>query len=86
MELSFLSLPEKERRLYIEQAALRRNVSPLILEQDFWVCWLLAILFSNGRLGFSAVRGRIITMQNPVRFGLCLPIRASPRFAMITWR
>jgi hypothetical protein len=47
MELSFLSLPEKERRLYIEQAALRRNVSPLILEKDFWVCWLLAILFES---------------------------------------
>ena len=35
MELSFLTLPEKERQLYIEQAALRRNVSPLILEKDF---------------------------------------------------
>jgi hypothetical protein len=47
MEMSFLGLPEEERRLYIEQAALRRNVSPLILEKDFWVCWLLAILFES---------------------------------------
>lgn len=47
MELSFLNLPDKERRLYIEQAAVRRNVSPLILEKDFWVCWLLAILFES---------------------------------------
>jgi hypothetical protein len=38
MKLSFLTLPGKERRLYIEQAALRRNVSPVILEKDFWVC------------------------------------------------
>jgi hypothetical protein len=33
--------------LYIEQAATRRNVSPVILEKDFWVCWLLGILFES---------------------------------------
>ena len=37
MKLGFLTLPEKERRLYIGQAALRRNVSPVILEKDFLV-------------------------------------------------
>ena len=47
MRLSFLELPADERRLYIEQAALRRNVSPVILEKDFWVCWLLGILFES---------------------------------------
>jgi len=32
MKLRFLELSPDERRLYIEQAASRRNVSPVILE------------------------------------------------------
>jgi hypothetical protein len=47
MKLAFLELPAEERRLYIEQAAIRRNLSPVILEKDFWVCWLLGILFES---------------------------------------
>src|SRR6478736_4384302 len=47
MKLAFLELPAEERRLYIEQAAIRRNVSSVILEKDFWVCWLLGILFES---------------------------------------
>lgn len=48
MKLSFLELPTDERRLYIEEAAARRGVSPVVLEKDFWVCWLLAVLFRSG--------------------------------------
>lgn len=47
MKLEFLELPSNERRLYIEQAAIQRNVSPVIMEKDFWVCWLLGILFQS---------------------------------------
>src|SRR5262249_10315824 len=47
MRLGFLELPADERRLYIEQAATRRNVSPVLLEKDFWVCWLLGMLFES---------------------------------------
>ncbi len=47
MKLGFLELPSNERRLYIEQAAIHRNVSPVIMEKDFWVCWLLGILFES---------------------------------------
>lgn len=47
MRLTFLALPQDERRLYVEQAATRRNVSPVILEKDFWVCWVLAVLFGS---------------------------------------
>jgi hypothetical protein len=35
MKLKFLDLPADERRLYLEQAALRRNVSAVLLEKDF---------------------------------------------------
>ena len=47
MKLDFLKLPSDERRLYIEQAAIQRNISPVIMEKDFWVCWLLSILFES---------------------------------------
>ncbi len=47
MELEFLKLPDSERQLYIEQAAIQRNLSPIILEKDFWVSWLLGILFRS---------------------------------------
>jgi Nucleotidyl transferase AbiEii toxin, Type IV TA system len=47
VKLGFLDLPQDERRLYIEQAAIQRNVAPVVLEKDFWVCWLLGILFES---------------------------------------
>jgi hypothetical protein len=47
MRLSFLELPGHERRLYFEQAAARRGVSAVVLEKDFWVCWLLDVLFRS---------------------------------------
>ena len=47
MKLSFLELPAKERDLYFEQAAIRKNLAPVIIEMDFWVCWLLGILFES---------------------------------------
>ncbi len=47
MKLEFLELPADERGLYIEQAAVRRNVSPVPLEKDFWVYWLLGMLFRS---------------------------------------
>ncbi len=47
MKLNFVVMPADERRVYIEQAAARRNVSAVILEKDFWVCWLLGLLFES---------------------------------------
>lgn len=47
MNLKFLKLPPNERRLYIQQAAIQRNVSPVIMEKDFFVCWLLGLLFKS---------------------------------------
>ena len=47
MRLSFLELPGHERRLYFEQAAARRGLSAIVLEKDFWVCWLLDVLFRS---------------------------------------
>jgi hypothetical protein len=47
MTLAFLQLPPEERKLYMDEAAARRGLSPVILEKDFWVCWLLAIVFES---------------------------------------
>jgi len=47
MKLRFLELAADERRLHFEQAAIQRNVSPVLVEKDFWVCWLLAVLFES---------------------------------------
>lgn len=57
MRLKFLDLPPDERRLYIGQAATRRNVSPVVLEKDFWVCWLLGILFESEFAGSLVFKG-----------------------------
>ena len=57
MRLHFLELPADDRRLYIEQAAIRRNLSPVLLEKDFWVCWLLGILFESQFAGSLVFKG-----------------------------
>jgi len=54
MRLQFSLHPPEERRLYFEQVAQRRSLSPVIVEKDFWVCWLLALLF-NSRNGDALV-------------------------------
>jgi hypothetical protein len=48
VKLAFFDLPDDERRLAFEQAAAKRNVSTVVLEKDFWVCWLLGVLFRPG--------------------------------------
>lgn len=35
-----------DRRAYIEEAASRLNLTPVIIEKDFWVCWTLKRLVS----------------------------------------
>jgi hypothetical protein len=47
----FLALTPARRALAFEQAAIRRAVDAVIIEKDFWVCWLLGILFSQPELG-----------------------------------
>jgi hypothetical protein len=54
MKLQFLELPPDERAMYFQQAGAQRNVSPVLLEKDFWVSWLLGVLF-NSEFGPSLV-------------------------------
>jgi len=57
MKLTFLELPTSERNLYIGQAATRLNISPVVLEKDFWVCWMLGILFQSEFVGSLVFKG-----------------------------
>ena len=40
-----------DRLAFINEAALRRNVTPVIIEKDFWVCWTLKRLMQTPALG-----------------------------------
>lgn len=40
----FARRPAEDRRAYIEEAAARRDLTPIIIEKDFWVCWTLRCL------------------------------------------
>ncbi len=83
MRLNFLTLPAEERRLYIEQAAVRRNVSPVLLEKDFWVCWLLGLLFGSefaGSLVFKGGTSLSKVFSAIERFSEDLDLSLSPEF------
>lgn len=43
----FAGLPGQERELYFQQAADRLGLPSASVEKDFWVCWVLARLFSS---------------------------------------
>jgi len=47
MKNGFLGLSEDERKLALDDAALRMRMEPVILEKDFWVSWLLGLLFAQ---------------------------------------
>jgi hypothetical protein len=47
---SFATLPAPERRLLVEQVAARQGVVSVIVEKDFWVCWVLGRLFDTDAL------------------------------------
>src|SRR6266508_4321509 len=48
---AFALLPDAERTVRITEAAARLTVPTVIVEKDFWVCWLLGRIFSSASLG-----------------------------------
>ncbi|MEX1116952.1 MAG: nucleotidyl transferase AbiEii/AbiGii toxin family protein [Akkermansiaceae bacterium] len=40
-------LPDAERGLIFEETAARKNIAAPIVEKDFWVCWMLGLLFGH---------------------------------------
>jgi hypothetical protein len=47
----FASLDAKDKRAYFDVAAANLNIMPQLVEKDFWVCWILKILFSLPEIG-----------------------------------
>jgi hypothetical protein len=43
---SFAQLSPTERLIYFNEAAANKGVSPVIVEKDFWVVWILSRLFA----------------------------------------
>lgn len=40
-------MPVTERRVVFAEAAERLQIRPVIVEKDFWVCWMLGLLFGR---------------------------------------
>lgn len=83
MRLTFFQLPADERRLYIEQAAVRWNGSAVLLEKDFWVCWLLGMLFESefaGSLVFKGGTSLSKVFRVIERFSEDIDLSLSPEF------
>jgi hypothetical protein len=47
----FAKRPADDRLAFINEAAARRDVTPIIIEKDFWVCWTLRRLMETPALG-----------------------------------
>ncbi len=52
---TFATLPAKERELFFRQYQQRRGIDPVIVEKDFWVCWLLGRIFTEPKLADACV-------------------------------
>lgn len=52
---AFATLPPDERALFFQQYQQLHGVDPVIVEKDFWVCWLLGRIFARPELGNEAV-------------------------------
>ncbi|MBN9690750.1 MAG: nucleotidyl transferase AbiEii/AbiGii toxin family protein [Verrucomicrobia bacterium] len=44
-------LPAKDRRQLFVEAGARRGLPPFHVEKDFWVCWVLGVLFGDADAG-----------------------------------
>lgn len=42
----FLTLPQKEQAEIIQSLSYQLGKSPIILEKDIWICWVLENLFT----------------------------------------
>jgi predicted nucleotidyltransferase component of viral defense system len=46
----FVALPLERRALAFAQTAAHLSVSSVMVEKDFWVCWLPGLLFADAEL------------------------------------
>jgi len=48
---NFLLLKDLDKKVYFNVVAYELGVTPQLIEKDFWVCWILKILFSLPKSG-----------------------------------
>jgi len=51
----FATIPERDRTDFFIRYEERTRVDPAITEKDFWVCWILGLIFGTPELGGNAV-------------------------------
>lgn len=76
----FATLPPGERALFFQQYQRLHDVDPVIVEKDFWVCWLLGRIFAQPDLGghvvfkggtsLSKVFGAIVRFSEDIDLGI----------------
>lgn len=80
----FLALAADRRALAFEQAAAAMAASPVMVEKDFWVCWLLGLLFADAELAPHVVfkGGTSLSKVHGVidRFSEDIDLSLSPAF------
>ena len=52
---AFALQPVAERLMLIEQVAARLGILPVIVEKDFWVCWILGRIYATPAMASSVV-------------------------------
>jgi hypothetical protein len=55
MNLEFLTSSPDERGELIAECGKRLGIAPVIIEKDFWVCWMLDVLFQHSSFADSLV-------------------------------
>src|SRR5215203_5756321 len=55
MKLQFFQRTAADRAIIIQETAADRGVLPVMVEKDFWVSWILAVLFSHPEFGRQLV-------------------------------
>ena len=55
MKLEFFNRPASEQALIVRETAARRGLLPVMVEKDFWVSWILAVLFAHPEFGGQLV-------------------------------
>lgn len=46
----YVNLSRKDKKEALAEAAVQLQILPVILEKDFWVCWILGLIFSDPEL------------------------------------